>query len=123
MTKRVREATDEWEIRTLDNLRRARKLDDRGLLPAAMEFVHARLGSRIDAYQEYIKSTGSLFPEAAPVVDFAMRYMGSAVTWCSFPSQLRSSLLTSRPRWRWCSRDDRRVHSGLSLRTAPSSTS
>ena len=52
--------TSEWELRVVDNARRARALDDRRLLPAVFNFIDD-LGRRLDDYSDAMQ--GSERPE------------------------------------------------------------
>lgn len=46
--------SSEWEIRQVDNPARARRLDERGSLPAVWSFID-RLGREVDAHEEAIE--------------------------------------------------------------------
>jgi len=49
------EEAGEWELRTVENLTRARRLDHSGVLSALMSYVNT-IGSQIDDYQESVES-------------------------------------------------------------------
>jgi hypothetical protein len=49
------EEASEWKIRLIDNYRRARMLDDKGVLTSLWHFVD-EIGKRIDNYEAYIET-------------------------------------------------------------------
>ncbi|HTF32591.1 MAG TPA: DUF3037 domain-containing protein [Myxococcota bacterium] len=53
--------SSEWELRLVDNPRRARQLDERGILPKVWDFVN-EVGQRLDYFTDAIEAR-SKFPE------------------------------------------------------------